>query len=183
MQQFVITLKNDKSRQYDRIALYIILINVFVFIFLAVYAATTAIRISTILGASLIIIFMLMDYFLKANQKKKELHYYIASGFIIFFTWLFLGYWWMAAVILLLGLLFNISQRLLVVDVSVTSVSYPSFPKKHFRWDELSNVIIKDGMLTIDCKNNKLIQQFIDEKKSAVNELKFNDFCRAQLIK
>jgi hypothetical protein len=40
----------------------------------------------------------------------------------------------------------------------------------------------RDGMLTIDCKDNRLIQTVI-EKSSAqsLDETMFNDFCQRQL--
>jgi hypothetical protein len=40
---------------------------------------------------------------------------------------------------------------------------------------------MKDGVLTIDFKNNKIIQQSIDEARSSVNEKEFNEFCQKQL--
>jgi hypothetical protein len=44
-------------------------------------------------------------------------------------------------------------------------------------------MIIRDGLLTLDFKNNKLIQALVivQENESALDEKEFNDFCRAQL--
>jgi hypothetical protein len=39
-------------------------------------------------------------------------------------------------------------------------------------------VILKDGILTIDFRNDKLIQQEISE---SINEPEFNEFCRDSL--
>ena len=58
-----------------------------------------------------------------------------------------------------------------------------SVPKKHIEWSQLNNIILKDGLLTIDFKNNKFIQQFIDDTNTALNEQEFNDFCGQQLNK
>ena len=60
-------------------------------------------------------------------------------------------------------------------------IIYPSFPKRIIHWKELSNVILKDGLLTIDFKNNKIIQQSI-MYADRVNEKEFNEFCKKQLI-
>ncbi|MGC4034655.1 MAG: hypothetical protein QM764_01750 [Chitinophagaceae bacterium] len=45
----------------------------------------------------------------------------------------------------------------------------------------MSNAILKDGILTIDFKNNKIIQAEIDEEYAVVNEKEFNEFCKRQL--
>ncbi len=56
-----------------------------------------------------------------------------------------------------------------------------SFPKKKFQWNELNNALIKDGILTVDLKNNVLIQREIEDEVSAEIEKEFNDFCKQQL--
>jgi len=68
------------------------------------------------------------------------------------------------------------------VYVSDQNISYHFFLKKTIRWNQLNNLILKDGLLSIDFKNNKLIQLTIDESKNVINEQEFNDFCRQQLI-
>ena len=71
----------------------------------------------------------------------------------------------------------------MLVSIIKEKIAYPSFPKRNITWSELSNIILKDGLLTINFKNNKFIQQFVDETKTAVNEQEFNDFCSQQLNK
>jgi hypothetical protein len=57
-----------------------------------------------------------------------------------------------------------------------------SFPQKRYVWSDLENVILKDGILTIDCKNNKIIQSEINETVSKEIENEFNSYCKKQLI-
>ena len=74
------------------------------------------------------------------------------------------------------------ARRKFVVDVSVAGIVYPTFPKKTYLWKEIENVVLKDGVLTIDLKNNKLIQVVIDpESSAAINEREFNLFCKSHL--
>ena len=56
-----------------------------------------------------------------------------------------------------------------------------SFPKKRYVWSDLNNVILKDGIITIDCKNNKLIQNEVNEPVTKKTEDEFNEFCRKHL--
>lgn len=56
-----------------------------------------------------------------------------------------------------------------------------SFPKKRHLWSEIQNVVLKDGILTIDFRNNKLIQKPIESHTSAREEQEFNEFCNEKL--
>ena len=57
-------------------------------------------------------------------------------------------------------------------------IVFNSFPKQRLEWDAVNNVILKDGLLTIDLKNNKVIQREVDANISAEVEAEFNRFCR-----
>ncbi|MEO8172261.1 MAG: hypothetical protein ABI581_04225 [Sediminibacterium sp.] len=57
-----------------------------------------------------------------------------------------------------------------------------SFPRRSYRWALLSNVVLKDCILTIDFKNNKLIQKETQEDTTEQEEKEFNEFCTKQLI-
>ncbi len=57
-----------------------------------------------------------------------------------------------------------------------------SFPKKQYGWSAIANVVLKDGILTVDFKNNKLIQKEIDTPATIGLETEFTEFCRNQLV-
>lgn len=53
-------------------------------------------------------------------------------------------------------------------------------------WSEIDNVVLKGGILTIDYKNNKLIQLETDDEEDDeydVEDDEFNNYCNAQLGK
>lgn len=183
MKPFELTLKNDKLKQYDRIGLFIIIINLALFIYMAITTDFTLIKISSIAGILFIIILLTIDFLLIKVKQKKDSHFKIIAEYIAAFTWFQIGFWWMGIAIALLGALHFISKRQLLVSIVKEKISYPSFPKKNLAWAELNNIVLKDGLLTIDLKNNHFIQQAIDETKTSVNEQEFNDFCREQLNK
>ncbi len=58
-----------------------------------------------------------------------------------------------------------------------------SFPQKKYLWSEVSNVILKHGLLTIDLYNNKVFQKEVDAEVSPETEKEFNNFCRERLGK
>jgi hypothetical protein len=56
--------------------------------------------------------------------------------------------------------------------------------RKH-DWAEISNIVLKDGILTIDFKNNRLFQKEtddLDDDDYDGEEDEFNEFCQEQLI-
>jgi hypothetical protein len=57
------------------------------------------------------------------------------------------------------------------------------FPKK-YNWAELNNVIIKDDLLTMDFKNNKVFQRYTDDEEDDeydVESDEFNAYCQERL--
>jgi hypothetical protein len=58
-----------------------------------------------------------------------------------------------------------------------------SFPKKRYSWDAFENIVLKDGLLTLDYKNNTLFQKQIESAVSKEDEAAFNVFCQERLNK
>ena len=102
---------------------------------------------------------------------------------LLSFAWILAGYWVVGVLNILFMILHTASLQKPIVSINESRVLYPSFPKKKIDWQELSNLIIKDGLLTIDFKNNKIIQQQIADISATIDEKEFNDFCRQQLNK
>ncbi len=88
---------------------------------------------------------------------------------------------WFAAAMFLLFIFYFLSKKKLNVIIDPKGITYPSFPQRHLAWKSLSNVMLKHGLLTIDFKNNRIIQQYVDEVQTRVNEEEFNEFCSQQL--
>lgn len=179
MQQFSITLRNEKKKSYRISFLVLTGLNFIAFIFLAYVSNDILTRNKSLVAAGSIAACMGL-YFLARIINKIYFLYMAVLLAAIFF--ILLGYFLPAFIQVLVLLLFLQAVRDQVVTVSNLSVSYPSFPRKHFNWGQLNNMLLKDGLLTIDLKNNKLIQQTIDESKTSVKEEEFNDFCKKQLL-
>lgn len=61
-------------------------------------------------------------------------------------------------------------------------IAINSFPKKKYEWHEVSNVVLKDDIITVDLYNNKIIQREIDSEIDEETEKEFNHFCRSHLL-
>jgi peptidoglycan/LPS O-acetylase OafA/YrhL len=70
-----------------------------------------------------------------------------------------------------------------LVIVSMSNVILPGLTRQRIvEWSELTNVIKRDDLLTLDFKNNRLMQvQIVNADDVPENE--FNQFCRQQLSK
>jgi hypothetical protein len=180
MQQYQITLKNEKVKSYDWFAVFLFIINgiaICIFLYRSNFQQLSEGYRGFI--ALSILILSLIFLFNKDFRKKQYIFLFAFLGIIAY--WICIHYWWVGLIVLFLLVLFYISKKPLIVAVQEDGIIYPSFPKKKINWSELNNIIIKDGLLTIDFKNNKLIQQYIDESKTSINEKEFNDFCSQQL--
>ncbi|MFP5040961.1 hypothetical protein [Parasediminibacterium sp. JCM 36343] len=60
-------------------------------------------------------------------------------------------------------------------------IVFNSFPQKRYNWSVVSNVVLKDGLVSIDLKNNKLIQKAVDEAVPTEIEAEFNSFCKERI--
>jgi hypothetical protein len=55
--------------------------------------------------------------------------------------------------------------------------------RKRYSWAVVNNVVLKYGLLTIDLKNNTLIQKEVNDEVPKEIETEFNSFCQSQFVK
>jgi len=91
------------------------------------------------------------------------------------------GWQWMALVFFLASLLEKQVKFPVEIAFDNNEIVVNSLPKKYYYWNELSNAVIKDGILTLDMKTNKFIQKEIEDSGSAILEKDFNEFCRERI--
>jgi hypothetical protein len=60
-------------------------------------------------------------------------------------------------------------------------IVFNSIPSKKFKWEQVNNVVLKDNILTIDLKNNQLIQKTVKAEVTPEQEKEFNAFCAEQI--
>jgi hypothetical protein len=178
MQKYEVVLKNDKVKLYNRFAIFIFVLNAVAIIYFLYSRHEKITQSSNSFIALLLLINALLIYTIASFKKKKQLAFLsLVIGISLY--WILIGYWWISVIMVMLFYLYSLSKRKLKVNFT-DQIIYPSFPKRIIQWNELNNVILKDGLLTIDFKNNKIIQQLI-KFPNPINEKEFNDFCREQL--
>ena len=179
MVRFELILKKEKQRSYIRFSWLILIGNLALFVYLS--ALSDFSNIGPLLYVVLAMIAIIVTHYSKEQREKPRLYILFL---IIILGWINTRtYWWVAIPILIFMILDGIARRELIVKVFTDKIIYPSWPLTEIKWKELSNVILKDRMLTIDFKSDKLIQQLIDEKNTQIDEKEFNAFCQQQLNK
>ena len=178
MQQFEIVLKNSKIRSYRFFALLLVFLNLAVFILLLVadvhfFEAAAALFLLTI--------YCVYRFYL---HKKYNIVFFVdeVSFFIIAGCWSGLQNYSVAFASILLGILYHLASQKLLFIFNAEFIKKMNFPQVEYSWGKLANVLIKDNIVTLDFKNNRLIQEEIDNAKS-IDEAGFNHFAQQQLIK
>ncbi len=83
-----------------------------------------------------------------------------------------------AVVIIVYGLIVKKLYKEPVVNVNTEGVIFKKmFATPVHAWNEFNNIILKDNLLTLDFKNNKLLQLTILENETSIDEGSFNHFC------
>jgi hypothetical protein len=183
MQQFEFILPNEKKKLYDRFALLLFLLNMAGIILKMFYASQKeGNTVSLYLSAGALLLLTCPNLLVYKNKVRRYLKIFAGAAIALSLYWFWLGPWWAGLLVLILTFFYTVAQRELKIEVAALQISYPSFPKKIIQWNELNNLVLKDGLLTIDFKNDKIIQHYPEAKMNPVNEQEFNEFCRQQLM-
>jgi len=175
MRRFEIELRNEKARTYSNISLIVLILNFFVLLYVGIQGLTP--NYIYPIGAAVIVGFIVA--FEIYSRKKNPVNARLGLAFAtIIIAWILSGFYLAAAANFILFLLQDIIRRKLVVLIFEDRLIYPSFPRKTLMWDELNNVVLRDGILTIDLKGDKLMQ---NEIMTVINESEFNEYCRGRL--
>ena len=83
-----------------------------------------------------------------------------------------------AVILLVYGLLAKKLYKTPVVYINAEGVTIKKMlGKPAHPWGDFNNIILKDRLLTLDFKNNKLLQLDVSESNPIADEYSFNIFC------
>jgi hypothetical protein len=173
---YTFTFKPEKQTSFYRIELLVVLLHLVMFIVIAKTNFSKGIGMP---GFVIVTALIYLVLFFNSQNKIFRSPLMEVPLFVFIFWWLYAEVYWMAALVLVFAIFAIISKQKVQVIFLDEQIIYKSFPKKIFNWADINNVILKDGLLTIDFKNNKLIQQLLEEDKT--DEESFNIFCHEKL--
>ncbi len=114
--------------------------------------------------------------------KRKDWLIIFIGSILVCVAWLAIGYWFIGIAQLLLTVFAKyVTEQKQVIFNTNSVVTKTMFGKTH-QWNDLQNVVLKDGLLTIDFRNNQLLQVLIDPAINTNEELEFNHFCKSCLV-
>ena len=180
-QGYRFVIPNARTLIYQVFAYGIIFLNLLGQLLMDYQRNSPNLKISILVCTTLFILFILWDIYLL--KKKNTLQSLGIIILILGFRWYQYALGWGFAINVVLWFLYLVSRRQLVIQVSPVEIRYPSFPVKKISWNEVSNLVLKDDILTIDLKNNKIYQHFVKDAAEIVSEAAFNEFCREQIAK
>ena len=173
-QGFEIGLKNNKHQSYSRIRYLVVLMDLAFFICYVIHVRR---------GAGWLILLLGMVGLAETASQKGLLKQRVASIAIyglLAIAWAMIN-GWVSLLHLLLSFLDTIATGALLVLINSEGIIYPSFPEKKITWEELQNVVLKDGVLTLDFKNDKLLQADVDIDSTSTTEAVFNQYCQEKI--
>jgi hypothetical protein len=90
---------------------------------------------------------------------------------------------WIGILFIVLAFLEHQTKRPLEIGFDHDRVVINSLIRRRHDWSVFNNVILRDGLLTLDFKNNRLIQREIadDDDEDDADEEEFNAYCRDRL--
>jgi len=178
---FVVSLQRPDFRKYDTISFFLLIASVFVFLF---YLFVDADRLRLYVASIVVIVAQMIYNFYqrKRNQYRDHRISFVVSCITFFFipSKNFI----VIIIAILYGVLALLERQIKFpeeIGFNKTGITINTFLKKHYEWSFINNVILKDGLLTIDYKNNKIFQKELEEEIMPVLEKEFNEFCRLQL--
>lgn len=171
---FLITLKKQNYKVVDQVSqlMYVFVLLVFGTYFYH-YPKTGAAYLYFAAAIILTWIFTII------KKNKSGTAFFRFGLFISAAGWFFVPYKniWLGVLYAIAGLLEKLVKFPQEIGFSENEISLNTFTQKILQWNEVNNVLIKDGLITIDHKNNKLFQKEIEGYVSADIEKEFNDFC------
>jgi hypothetical protein len=178
---YVVILKKDSERTIDFISLLLCLFSVLNFVNEQIRAVRFQIFFSSL--AAIILAGTVLNIIRSRQGAGRQVRYkYLLL--IAGLGWLGMPFLpWLGALFFLQSFLEYQVKRPLEIGFSGNQVVINSLFKRSYEWTAFNNIVLKDGLLTLDFKNNRLLQKEVmdDEEEDDADEAEFNDYCQSRL--
>jgi hypothetical protein len=178
---YIVVLKNPVTWQFNAFGLLLNLVSCI--FFCREFFFSTNRNIFLIAGTLLVIGFLAWNVF---RMRKGYRVFFNRAYLISALLWIKMPYMeWLFVAFILLAILERQVKFPLEIGFSERQIVFNTLFKKKYNWSQLANVVLRDGLLTIDFTNNRLLQREVEdeEEDEEVSEEEFNEFCRLQLQK
>jgi hypothetical protein len=176
--QYVVTLKNQNNRYIDILGLLLSIFSVICFTWELIHSGNVSV--AYLIGSVAVTGFI--GWNLLQTAKKRKV-YYSRALLIAALVWMKMPYFqWLVFVFIILALLEYQAKYAIEIGFADNEIVFNSLIKKRYNWSAFSNIVLKDGLLTLDFTNNRVLQREIeDDEEDDADEDEFNEYCRKQL--
>jgi hypothetical protein len=177
--QYIVTLKRNNDKYIDGFNILLCTLSVLVFFFEQLIEKKFSLLV--LLAAVFITAGLGRNIFLgKIKGRTVRYRYLLFIAGVIWILMPFLQ--WFSILFFLLSILEYQAKYPLEVGFTSQEVTINNLFKKKFPWSDFNNIILKDGLLTLDFRNNTLFQkEALEDVEGEADEEEFNDYCRKQL--
>jgi hypothetical protein len=177
--KYVVVLKNLQYRYIDLIGL---LLSIFSAVaFARELSLSGKVGVAYLVG--LVFVTGVIIYNLIQSRRKRKV-YYSRALLIAALVWMKMPYLqWLAFVFIILGLLEYQAKYSVEIGFSDERVVINYMFKKVYGWGQFNNIILKDGLITLDFTSNRVLQREIedDDDEDDADEDEFNEYCRQRI--
>lgn len=180
--EYVVTLRNERAKYINTISLLITAVSIIFFLFQQFRQdRQNWYPYLYLISAALIIGGLIRNWYI--FTKKTRPVYYSKILLVAAVTWLAMPFLpWIGIFLVLLSLLEKPARLPLEIGFNNDKVVFNTIVRRKFYWNQFKNVVLKDGMLTLDFKNNNLFQKLTIDEDGDADEEEFNEYCRKRLI-
>jgi hypothetical protein len=176
MDQFVFTLKDNNQKAFNSFFWFLFFLHLIAAAVIAVNASISYQKNTATFSLIIFLVITAVFYLFKKN-------YQLALFVVMVLFWLALAAW-LPAVIVAIAIIFAffILQKRSTAIFSVENIIITkSLFKKTYGWTDVQNAVLKDNLLSVDFKNNHLLQVELGADNIPIDENTFNQFCKQQL--
>ncbi len=175
---YVVTLKRDSARKTDLVSFLLILFSILSFSYIQI---RSGFRLFLCMAVLVLLTGLAVNLYSKRKGREMRFSYWL---FITGICWIGMPYFqWLILFFIVFALLEVQAKYPLEIGFYADGVTINTLFKKKFPWSSLQSVVLKDGLLTLDFRNNKLFQkEILDDDDPDAPEDEFNDYCHSKLI-
>jgi hypothetical protein len=178
---YVVTLKREKEKYIDATSIFLCILSIAAFVIVQIQQGK--VNLFFCVAATILIAGLGINVF--ASRNKHQIVRYKNWLIIAGIFWVGMpNLQWVCMVFFFLAFLEYQAKYPLEIGFSKDVVVMNTLIRKRFSWDDFTNIMLRDGLLTMDFKNNRILQkQTVDDQEDYdADEEEFNDYCRGKLI-
>lgn len=172
---YLVTLRNDNRKYIDLLSL--LLCSMSALLFLREQLVTSQDTFKYLLGFLVVAFLTIRNVYLQRFRGRVTVSYNRALFFAAIMWTIMPFFQWLIFPLGFLGLFEFQAKFPLEIGFTDKQIVFNSLIKKRYTWQDFNNVVLKDNVLTLDFKNNKIFQKETIDEEGEADEDEFNEFC------